>query len=339
MTVDDRGIPQTFLARNRYLLFLLGPLSVLAIANLLFERSLAPSEAYFVHLDRLFETGSPQKLAVNITGEFRARFLWFASCLGLLVASLSAIIISLITMRSCFQGRQFWQALMLAAGFAVVQLVYLNLVPTNLKRLNFDLTLRLLEHSRLFNGPYIYTEIWLVAYLVVVVSLVASIFLFVAASSTVSLPSGTRHQEKCDAGIYMARLRNVLYVGAIMLVTGVVNMGAWMRWPSALFMDVSEDSAIIGMALGVTTYWGAVFTLITISAYVPAAMYLRTRALYLFRNDHPGKSVAEEEQWLEKQGLTVSPGTQMAPIVAMISPLVASPIGALLNTLVKQLSQ
>ncbi len=339
VTYAAESQPQTFFARYRHLLFLIAPLSVLAVANLLFERSLSPDEGYLEHLDRLFETGSAQRLAFNVTSEVRARFLWFASSVAFLVASGAAILVSLLTMRSCLRGRRFAQGVAIGMFLVIANLGYLHLVPTNVKKLNFDLTMRLLNHSRMFPDAYLSSDIWWVAYIVVLISMVASIFLLIAASSTVSLPFDVRHPDKCVAGIYMARLRSVLYVGSIMLVTGVVNMGAWMRWPASMFMDVTEDSAIVGMALGVTTYWGAVFTLITIAAYVPAAMYLRTRGLELYRSEQPDTSVADQEKWLAQQGLTVSPGTQLAPIVAMISPLVAGPIGALFNTLVKQIAQ
>jgi hypothetical protein len=121
-----------------------------------------------------------------------------------------------------------------------------------------------------------------------------------------------------------------------MLITGIINMGAWMRWPAALFSS-GDANEINGMALGVTTFWGATFTLTAIAAYVPAAVYLRMKAVEDFSRVNPDKMPAEQEAWLKQHNLTISPGSQVVPIAAMVGPLIASPLGALLSHFLKEL--
>jgi hypothetical protein len=126
--------------------------------------------------------------------------------------------------------------------------------------------------------------------------------------------------------------------GSVVLVTGIINMGAWMRWPAALFPP-AYATEINGIALGVTTFWGATFTLTTVAAYLPAAVYVRMRAVEDFARINPDKTPAEQETWLKEHNLTISPGTQLVPIAAMIGPVIASPLSALLSNFLSQLPQ
>jgi len=331
-------LPLCFGRRNHHILFLIVPLSVLVIANVFFEFSLDPSEGNRECVKDLFASSSLDPSALSAVGEIGARYLWLASCIALTVTSVASIAVSWMTIRTCLPRGRFAFATLLALATAISQLAYLQVVPTNLKCVNFDLTLEILRRSSRFSDAFLDQQIQHVAYFVVAVSTVAAIFLLVAATSTVGPPRMTSNTDTERAGIHMAHLRNVLYIGSIMLITGVINMGAWMRWPTALF-PAGDANEIIGMALGVTTFWGATFTLTAIAAYVPPALYLRTVALEAFRQDNPNKSLAEQEDWLKVHGLTISPGSQLIPIAAMAGPLIASPLGALLNHVVKQLAE
>ncbi len=323
----------------RYLLFFAAPLGVLGIANLLFEHSLAPLEPALEFIDSLFTTGSANKVALSTPHEIRARYLWLATCITALVIGLLAIGIAWWTCRRCLSARQFKMAVGLVVAIVIMEAIYVWLTPNTVRQVNYEFTLRLLEQSRVLPEQFLHWDVAGIAILVVVVSVAAAVFLFLAAGSTVQLPAATASDDICQASINMARLRNVLYVGSVVLVVGVINMGSWLRWPAALFKESGHDGAILGFALGVTTFWGAAFTLAAVAAYIPPALYLRTRALDVFRRRHPGTTSAAQEQWLKKQGFTISPGSQLAPIVAMLSPMIAGPLGALLNEVMKQLGE
>lgn len=324
--------------RNRHLLFLLLPLSVVVIANLFFEYSLEPSAGGTDCVSRLFPAGGIDSSRLSTIREIGARFLWLASSLALTLTSLAAIGVSWLAMRTCLPRGRCAFATLLALLLALGHLVHLRLFPSNLKCVNFDLTLKLLRDSAMFSDAFLARQIQPLAYIVAALSIIAAMFLLVAATSTVHLPRMRSDADSARAGIHMARLRNVLYVGSIMLVSGIFNMGAWLRWPLALFpLDQAND--LIGMALGVSTFWGATFTLTAIAAYVPPAVYVQRRAIEDFRRFNPDKTPAEQEAWLKERKLTISPGSQLIPIAAMAGPLIASPLGALLNHLLKQLGE
>ena len=327
-----------FIRRNRHLLFLLLPISVLAIANVFFEHSLEPSRGGTDCVARLFPSGGIDPSRLSTIREIGARFLWLASSLALTLTSLASIGISWLAMRACLPRGRCAFATLLALALAAGHLAYFHLVPTNLKCVNFDLTLKLLRDSSKFSEGFLDQQILPVAYVVAVISIVAATFLVVAATGTANLPRMRSDTDSARAGIHMARLRNVLYIGSIMLITGIFNMGAWMRWPVALF-PADAANEIIGMALGVGTFWGATFTLTAIAAYVPAAVYVQKKAVEDFRRFNPDKTPAEQEAWLKDRKLTISPGSQLIPIAAMAGPLVATPVGALLNHVLKQLAE
>jgi hypothetical protein len=326
------------LRRNQHLLLLLLPLSVLAIANALFEYSLEPSKGGLDCVRQLLPPGGVDPSKISAVREVGVRFLWLASSIALTVTSLAAIAVSWLNLCRCLPRGRCMFATLLALAIATGHLTYLSLVPTSLKCVNFDLTLAILRNSSRFSDAFLGQRIQPMAYLVVMLATVAAMLLVAAATSTVNLPAVPSDPNAPRAGVHMARLRNVLYIGSVMLITGIINMGAWMRWPAALFSS-SEAAEISGMALGVTTYWGATFTLTTIAAYLPPAVYLRMKAVEDFRQANPDKTLAEQETWLKNHNLTISPGSQLVPIAAMIGPLIASPLGALLSHFLKELPE
>jgi hypothetical protein len=324
--------------RNQHLLFLILPLSVLIIANAFFGYSLEPSKDGPDCVKRLFPSGGIDPSKFSLVREIGVRFLWLASSIALTVTSLAAIAVSWLNLCRCLPRGRCMFTTLLALAIAIGQIAYLSRFPTSLKCVNFDLTLAILRDSSKFTDAFLGQHVQRLAYIVVVIATIAAMFLLVAATSTVNLPRVSSDTNAPRAGVHMARLRNVLYIGSVMLITGIINMGAWMRWPAALFSS-SDASEINGMALGVTTFWGATFTLTAIAAYLPPAVYLRMKAVEDFRQVNPDKTPAEEEAWLNDHNLTISPGSQLMPIAAMLGPLVAGPLGALLSHVVKQLPE
>lgn len=325
--------------RNRNLFYLLAPLAVLLAAGIVFEISISEHEIFIEYIRGFFDPGSRYMAPLSTTGEIRARFLWLASSMALLTSSIAAVAVACVMIARCLPGARRRIAFHTAIALTITALVSVHFLVGNLKNLNFDLTLELLASSRIFHAGFVEANVRFIAYTVVVTSTIAAMFLVVAASSTVVIPTGSDTAGLNAVGLHMSRLRNVLYIGAIMLVCGIVNMGAWMRWPAALLKNPDQVEAFTGMALGVTTYWGAAFTVITIAAYVPPALYLRSQALHLHERIHPETGAAEREKWLRAEGFTISEGAKPAPIIAMAGPLLAGPLSSILNILGAQLTQ
>jgi len=73
-----------------------------------------------------------------------------------------------------------------------------------------------------------------------------------------------------------ADLHVLLIAAAAMLVSIVITMAAWLAWPTAgLAKDSDGFHLVAEIARGVGSYWGTVFTLILVLAYLPCVGYLR----------------------------------------------------------------
>lgn len=324
--------------QNRNLLYLLAPLSLLTVASLIFEHGVATQESYIEYTKDFFGPQSDFVSALDMPKEIRARFVWLLSCIVLIASSLAAIFVACFTIAKCLPKKRSRSVFIIAAALAAVELSYLFFLSSDLKALNYELTLSLLENVKIYQDGFIRTNVANLAIVVVALSTVAAVFLLAAASSTVILPDDK--PVLIAARQHMARLKNVLYVGSVMLVSGVINMGAWMRWPAALFRQhPDKGDAFADMALGLTTFWGATFTVVTIAAYVLPALYLRSRAAEEHAQKYPDASFAEREKWLGDEGFTMSAGSKPGPVIAMAGPLLAGPLSAVFNTLGSQLTQ
>ncbi|NIA70476.1 hypothetical protein HBA54_17915 [Pelagibius litoralis] len=73
-----------------------------------------------------------------------------------------------------------------------------------------------------------------------------------------------------------ADLHELLLAAAAVLVSIVITMAAWLTWPTA---GLAEDSAafitITHLGQGIGLYWGIVFSLCLVLAYLPCVAYLK----------------------------------------------------------------
>ena len=71
----------------------------------------------------------------------------------------------------------------------------------------------------------------------------------------------------------LARLKTYLYLSAAALVTGLLFLSAMLRWPSTAFGG--SDSPYMAHANAVVLYWGATYSVLIASYYLPVALTLR----------------------------------------------------------------
>ena len=73
-----------------------------------------------------------------------------------------------------------------------------------------------------------------------------------------------------------ADLHELLLAAAAVLVSIVITMAAWLTWPKAgLAHDSSAWLTLDHLAQGVGLYWGGVFSLCLVLAYLPSVAYLK----------------------------------------------------------------
>jgi len=150
------------------------------------------------------------------------------------------------------------------------------------------------------------------------ITLVAA-WLVIAAAST-CIPGTTNTADE----LYAAKRRSqaVLFAGAAVLIAGVIEIDALLQWAASAGRIDSETAKTLSAAATVPV--GAFFSLYLACAYLPAALVLRHRGALLAQAKNPGKTLAEQTEWMEEQGLLTSVGAQLTTVIALLGPVLAS---------------
>jgi len=158
------------------------------------------------------------------------------------------------------------------------------------------------------------------------------------ATSSESPASATSSEEPSSKADHLreqlVRLNTALFIGATMLVAGIVHAIALHKLPGALLNEaLGEELNIVVHAL--STSAGAIWTFLLLGIYLPAAFTLRRRASELARSEVSGDPTHENvNTWLAENGLSSRMTQQLARIAALLGPLlVGGPAGAFLQLL------
>jgi hypothetical protein len=162
----------------------------------------------------------------------------------------------------------------------------------------------------------------------------ACIFVTLAACSTLFPPVRQNIDEPYHLALQMRRLRGLLYCATVVLIARVISIGAWLQWPTA-FLDKPSQEAYTSLVLGLTTSWGALFTLMLMATYIPIAGILARRGHQLALQNLAGQSPTrtQVDKWLEERCLIASSSGQLQRAAVILGPLIAGPVGTLLTSL------
>jgi hypothetical protein len=120
-------------------------------------------------------------------------------------------------------------------------------------------------------------------------------------------------------------LRPVLYVGAVTLVVVLFRLSTTLGWAvSYLPADSELGNAVASFTTGIVATLGTVFTMVIGGIYLPAALILRAHVRKFASRQ------ADPEAWMAKHGLGLSLPQFLPRAIALLSPLLAGPLGELL---------
>jgi hypothetical protein len=120
-------------------------------------------------------------------------------------------------------------------------------------------------------------------------------------------------------------LRPVLYVGAATLAIAVLRLSATFGWAASYLPPESDlGKAVTSLVAGIVGSLGTSYTLLMAGVYLPAALLLRAR-VKAFSATQP-----DPQAWLVKRGLTLSFPQYLPRVIALLTPLLAGPLGDLL---------
>jgi len=120
------------------------------------------------------------------------------------------------------------------------------------------------------------------------------------------------------------------------LVTSTLTASLFFHLPTQVF-EFENDStlreALVSYARGLSVFWGAIYTLTLIAVFAPPGLILRHRVKRFALDQHGVERASEFQEWLSRQGLTLSVKNHLANLAAVMAPLVTGPIGSLIQTL------
>ncbi len=330
----------TVTARPNYrFLFLVAPaLGVLLLAVGLFESSanitLDRFHSLAVHLTHgaaMEET--PHFDSIRFLVEVKARYIWLTTVVVVFVVAVYALVLcgSLI-LHAHPRPRLF---VMGAVGGLLVALGLWFLASLDathvLYRAVYGFTYDNLQQAgpeRI--GPGLLRFAKQVVSVVNVQAVIVPVFVVLAACSTLAPPRDAAPPSPQYCALQLRRPKDVLMAGSAVLVAGILHMGAWLRWPSALVADKSAHEAVLGAALAITLYWGVTFTLLLVATYLPAATILARRAHALLLDNPSGFRIENPDQWLKEHGLFLTLQDHLPQFGLMLAPLLASSLSSLL---------
>lgn len=322
----------------RFLLLIIPPVFILLLAAGLFEFSSNITVDDFHGLtNRLMHSNSDSTDQVfSATGflvEVKSRYIWLTTVVLALVAGLYAFMLCAMIIYQCHPRPRLLVVTAIGTGFALsgVVLIWTLDETHTLYRAIFGFSydnLRQAGPQRI--GEHLLRYVMVVVSVVNVQSMIVPVVALLAACSTLAPPiSGLSPDPKFYAS-QMKRLKEVLTAASAILVSGILHMGAWLRWPAALVADRAGQEAVLGTALAITLFWGVTFTLMLVATYLPAALLLARRAEALLLERSPAANEPEPDKWLKDHGLFLSLQDHFPQFGLILAPLLASPLSSLL---------
>jgi len=319
------------------LLLAVPPLAVVVLAQLLFELSafdlVALGQEVAAHIGTLGPLDLPGRLEAA-----DERTLWILSvflnfCPGIALTIVAVIILS----RSVHErGVRFFVpiTLVLIVG-GIGSFIYASASQSPLSGL-FSFT-----YGSISAAPG-FTEGFLgLAKLTVVLlnglSIVAPVTALMAACSTLAPPREGVVADIKFLSSQVKSLKALVVIGSIYMVTGVVNLGVWLRWPAMMVDDEALAAQILNNALAMSVYWGGAFTVLIAAFYAPTMVALNKRAEAAITQLPDSTGGLTPKKFLEDHGLSLQVSKQLPQIAAVLAPLLAGPIGTAVIDLSKAL--
>ena len=322
----------TLLKNHGYWVLLLPPLFVYILANILFELSIPTNSSKFaatIHTHIASQDFSP--LSFTLT-EMKVRYIWFTTILVNLFVSLYVAALGGIIICQAHTGKRLITVIVVGTVLILIgmaSLAYSSATQNAMFSLIYYFSLSSLQATGLYNNVFL-GHVELLLGLTNILAIIVPCILLLAFPSTIAPSQQENSDELSFLTVQMRHLKGVLNAGSALLVTGILHMSAWLRWPTGLLQDPIEQSALSEAVLSITMFWGATFTLMLIATYGPAANYLSGKARILADQAQQTGTIQDSQKWLHDNHLSITLGDQLPQISAILGPVLAGPIGSFL---------
>lgn len=138
-------------------------------------------------------------------------------------------------------------------------------------------------------------------------------------------PDATSERDEHWLAIRMQWCRLVLYSGAILFGVCLIYNYLAVAWPAVYMADPKDAALMKELAARSTVGFGAFYSMLLVSAYVPTEAVLRARAAKLAQDAHIA-GADERAKWLKDRGLKLNLLQEAPNVIAVASPVL---LGAL----------
>ncbi len=187
----------------------------------------------------------------------------------------------------------------------------------------YGYTMDVLERVPIYQESFI-TMVKAVMFFINVASIIGMVAILSVAMSLLG-KTGEQYKFTIDVCLNkMHSLRQVMMLGTLFLVTGVLHMGAWLRWPASLVNDPALQTAFHAVAASVSGYWGLVFSTFAVFLFLLPASILKKVIYHRINND---PEISDCNKWLQSNGVEIDPLKYFQRIAFVLAPMIAAPVG------------
>lgn len=294
------------------------------VLSLRFYHVVGFSQPDFSLLSVVKLTGAP-RTAESVKQEVITRLTWGLAGMCLVLALIAVVLASLWILMESLRERRAWLATFLVVPSALSMVVWWRFGAAANDGL--DLTDKLIREALLQAGIPAAFE---VGVRFGALALTGAMFML-AASCAIVLSSGwvigghvTLKDEDCELGpirhlaLRISWGRWLLYLGTVLLVAGVMEVGGFHRLPTP-YLDPGDAKCVDAIASVTSLSVGTVLTLMLLAIYGPAALVLRMRVMAVAARENP----RDPDAWIREHGLDSSMPQHLTRLGAVLAPLLA----------------
>ena len=250
-----------FLNKHGYLLLLIPPIFVYVIANVLFELSVKHDFAELTtSIGTLLSQQENNNLSLTLY-ELRARYIWLSTVLLILVVCLYAGGLFGYTIYRSHRGKRLLVIVSIGIMLVVMGMVGLligAMTQNALYQMVYKFSFATLQASGLYQTPFI-ANIGKILFIINFLAIIVPNMAILAACSTLAPALDTKDDALTHLATQMRQLKGVLNAGSALLVSGILHMNAWLRWPGGLLMDQTTQNHFSEAVLAITMFLGSDF--------------------------------------------------------------------------------
>ncbi|HTE41770.1 MAG TPA: hypothetical protein VK629_13135 [Steroidobacteraceae bacterium] len=259
----------------------------------------------------------------------RARTGWGVPAIGFALVAIAAVLTALFVIAQSFKDLAIRDrirgsiTIILAAAALLAAAIYAGESVISEPAVTSELRKATMHRTTATHAVAMSTMFDTISYLV---------FLLLLAAASASLVwSKTSAPTPASLALRLRQTRWLLYAGAAALVLRAIEMHALYRWPS-VWLSKEMGAAVDQMALSLSTAHGAFYSAVLMALYLPTALTLRMRSKSLAIAAVGGGE--QQEAWLAKEGLSLSPFKEMTSLMITLAPLLAGgPVSKLFGAL------